>query len=66
MWSWLIGGYAALVAMLIGCAGYVALFVGDPARSELAYKILKTALATATGGTGVVAVALHLSQLGLL
>jgi len=64
--SWLIIGYAVLVALLIGCAGYVALFVADEKRREMAFRVLKLVWVTATGTSGVLAVALKLHDAGLI
>ena len=65
MWVWLVVGYAALVFVLIGCAGFVALFVSDEKRRTMAYDVLKLLLKVATGGTGVVTVVLKFHQAGL-
>jgi hypothetical protein len=65
MWVWLIVGYALLVLALIGCAGFTALFVSEQERRQTAYDVLKLVLTSATGGAGVVAVALKLHQVGL-
>lgn len=64
--TWLIIGYAVLVALLISCAGYVALFVGDEKRREMAFRVLKLVWVTATGTSGVLAVALKLHDAGLI
>lgn len=53
MWVWLVVGYAVVGAVLICCAGSVALFVADEKHRELAYRVLKLVLATATGGVVV-------------
>jgi hypothetical protein len=65
MWAWLVAAYATLAFALIGCAGFVALFVSDEKRRKMAYDVLKLALATTTGSAGVVAVALKFHQAGL-
>lgn len=64
--TWLIIGYAVLVALLISCAGYVALFVADEKRREMAFRVLKLVWVTATGTSGVLAIALKLHNAGLI
>jgi hypothetical protein len=66
MWGWLIGGYAAVLALLIGFAGFVASWVECPNKRADAYKVLKLALTAVTGASGVLAAALALHQAGLL
>lgn len=64
MWVWLLAGYVMLVLTLIGCAGFVALFVADEKRRTMAYDVLRLLLKTATGSAGVIAVVLKLHQAG--
>jgi uncharacterized OsmC-like protein len=59
VWIWVLIPYLAVLIALIGCAGYVALFVADHRRSNRAFRILKIALAAVTACTGVVALRLH-------
>lgn len=66
MWAWSIAAYVVLLSVLTGCAGYVALFVADQQRRELAYKVLKTALAAVTGCVSVFTLVIRLHQAGLV
>lgn len=66
MWPWFIGGFAALVLVLIGAAAFVALWCPDPKRRQDAYRVLKLILATATSTGGAAALALRLHEFGLL
>jgi hypothetical protein len=49
----LVGGYIAFLLLLGGCAGYITLFETDSDRREHAYKVLKLALGTGSGGAGL-------------
>jgi hypothetical protein len=64
MWLWLIGSYAVLMLVLIGCAGFVTLFVGDDKRRRQAFRMLRLLLTTATSISAITA--LHLYQSVLL
>jgi hypothetical protein len=64
MWLWLIGAYTTLLLVLIGCAGFVTLFVGDDNRRRQAFRVLRLLLATCT--SVVVVTAFRLYQSGLL
>ena len=66
MWAWLIGGYAAVLALLIGFAGFVASWVECPKKRADAYKVLKLALMSVTGAGGLFALVLKLQETGLL
>ena len=66
MWAWLIGGYAVVLACLIGFAGFVASWVDSVEKRADAYKVLKLALTAVTGAGGLLAAALALQQSGLL
>jgi hypothetical protein len=60
-----LGSYLLLVFALIGCAGYVALFVADEGRRKTAVDVLKLLFSAATGSTGILAIVLTSHQLGL-
>lgn len=62
----LIGIYALLLVALTGMAGWVALFTTDHRRATRAYTVLKALLAAAFGSTGLLTLAIHLHQVGLL
>ena len=66
MWAWLTGGYAVVLAALIGFAGFVASSVDNEGRRADAYKVLRLALTAVTGAGGLLAAALTLHQAGLL
>lgn len=66
MWAWLIGGYAVVLALLTGFAGFVATWVDDKQKRADAFKVLKATLVAVTGAGGVFAVVLRLHQAGLL
>jgi hypothetical protein len=65
MWVWLVGSYTAFLILLSSCAGYVTLFLPGKERREHAYKVLKLALGTGTGGTGALGAVQLAQQLGL-
>jgi hypothetical protein len=50
--NWLIGSYAVLILILSATASAVALFIKDKARREMAYKVLKLVLGSASGAGG--------------
>jgi len=62
MWAWLVGAYAVLVFVLIGCAGFVALFVQDEHRSKNAYRVLRLVLTSLTGAASLAAALMKLHQ----
>ncbi|WP_435581529.1 hypothetical protein [Amycolatopsis thermoflava] len=66
MWVWLIGGMAVFVVAVCAAAAYVALFVGDAARREMAYRVLKLVLGAGTGTGGVLMIAMKLYEIGAL
>ena len=66
MWAWLIGGYAAVLLVLTGFAGFVASSVDNARTRADAYKVLKLVLTAVTGASGLLAAALTLQQAGLL
>lgn len=53
--------YLSTLAAVIGSAGYVALFDPEPRRANRAYRVFKIA-----SSTGMVTVAVHLHELGVL
>jgi hypothetical protein len=59
MWLWLIGSYMALLLVLMACAGFLALFVGDGERRRQAFKVLRLLLATGTSILVVTTVRLY-------
>jgi hypothetical protein len=65
-WAWFFGGYAIFVASLTGYAAHVALSCADSERRADAYKVLKLIWGTATGASGVVAVAVRVHEVGIL
>lgn len=66
MWAWLIGGYAVVLALLVGFAGFVASWVDDKDKRADAFKVLRTTLLAVTGAGGLFAAAMALHQAGLL
>jgi hypothetical protein len=67
--AWILGGYAVLFLLLLGCAGSVAVFVDDPGRRADAYKVLKllTGIVLGTGGAGgFVGVLIKLHEMGVI
>lgn len=65
MLAWLVVAYAIVVLTAIAAASFVALFIPDGARREMAYRVLKLLVGAAGIGTLVIAVQ-RLHQLGLL
>ncbi|MCG8920283.1 hypothetical protein L6E12_31390 [Actinokineospora sp. PR83] len=66
LWTWMLGAYLLVLTAIVGCAGYVALFVSNRDRAERASRILKTTMVAVTGGGGTVAVIVRLHETGLL
>ncbi|MFD4190805.1 hypothetical protein [Amycolatopsis thermoflava] len=66
MWAWVIGGMAAFVVTVCAAAAYVALFVGDAPRREMAYRVLKLVLGAGTGTGGVLMITMKLYEIGVL
>ena len=66
MWARLIGGYAAVLALLVGFAGFIASWVDDKDKRADAFKVLRTTLLAVTGAGGLFALVLRLRELGLL
>ncbi|KOV87577.1 hypothetical protein [Nocardia sp. NRRL S-836] len=66
MWAWLIGGYAVVLALLIGFAGFVASWVDDEKKRADAFKVVKLLVVAVTGSGGLFAAAMALHQAGLL
>ncbi|VVJ22765.1 Uncharacterised protein [Amycolatopsis camponoti] len=69
MLAWILGGYAVLFLLLLGCAGFVALFVNDPDKRADAYKVLKllTGIVLGSGGAGgLVGLLLKLHEMGVI
>ncbi|VVJ22605.1 Uncharacterised protein [Amycolatopsis camponoti] len=69
MLAWILGGYAVLFLLLLGCAGYVAVFVDDPDQRADAYKVLKllTGIVLGSGGAGgLVGLLLKLHEMGVI
>jgi ABC-type sugar transport system permease subunit len=64
MLLWLIGLYLSLLLLLVGCAGYVALFVNDDKRRRQAFRVLRLVLAATT--SLVAATVYRLYHTGLL
>ena len=54
MLTWIVSCCAVLFMVLVGSAGYVAVFVRDAAQRADAYKVLKllVGIVVGTGGTG--------------
>ncbi|AHH98582.1 hypothetical protein [Kutzneria albida] len=66
MWAFLFGGTAALLTLLIGFSGFVAVWVADPRKRADAYRVLKLVLTAVTGAGGVTAVIVRLHEAGVL
>jgi hypothetical protein len=66
LWLLLIAGYGVLIIVLAGYAAHVSLSHTDARHRADAYKVLKLVWGTATGTTGLLAAALHLTHTGLL
>ena len=64
MWTWLIASYLTLLLVLIGCSGFVAVFLDDDKRRRQAFKVLRLLLATCTGFLALTA--FRLLQAGFL
>ncbi|MFI9008811.1 hypothetical protein ACIGNX_16450 [Actinosynnema sp. NPDC053489] len=62
----MVAGYGAVIVVLAVYAAHVALSNTDPEHRADAYKVLKLIWGTATGATGLTAVALHLTGVALL
>lgn len=56
---WLIGLYLSLLLVLIGCAGFVALFVAEDKRRRQAFKVLRLLIGASTGVVAVTALRLY-------
>ncbi|PPK60680.1 hypothetical protein V5P93_003984 [Actinokineospora auranticolor] len=66
MWTWILGAYLGVLIALVGCAGYVTLFIAETDRAERALRTLKTATVAITGSTGAIALVVCLHETGLL
>ncbi|WIX91322.1 hypothetical protein [Amycolatopsis sp. DG1A-15b] len=69
MLAWILGGYAVLFLLLLGCAGFVAVLVNDPDRRADAYKVLRllTGIVLGSGGAGgLVGLLIKLHELGVI
>jgi hypothetical protein len=62
----LVLAYGITLCLLAGCAGGVALFVGDADRRKTAYDVLKLVLTTTTGAAGLVGLLVRLHDAGLV
>jgi hypothetical protein len=62
----MLGCYAAALLTLIAAAGWIALGVEDVERRADGYRVLKLAIAAATGACGVLTIAIKLHELGLM
>jgi hypothetical protein len=66
MWTWALTAYLITFLAIGGCSGFLALFSHDPRRARRAGQIFKITISTTLGSTGIVAVILHLYELGIL
>ncbi len=66
MWHLFFIAFAIFNSVLIGYAAHVALSSQDRQQRKDAFKVLRLIWTTATGASGVVAVAIRLHELGLL
>jgi hypothetical protein len=66
MWGWFLLCYAIFLAGLIAYAAHISLSCPDAERRKDAYRVLKLIWVAATGGCGVVMLALKLYELGLI
>jgi hypothetical protein len=64
MTNLLLGGYAVLVAMLIGVASFVALFGMKKTRQEYGFRVLRLLLTSAAGAGGVLMLFVKLQEFG--
>jgi hypothetical protein len=64
MVTWLLAGYGLVLLAVIAAASFVALFVGDEERREMAYRVLKLLLGAATGAGALTLVLVRLHELG--
>lgn len=66
MWTWALTAYLITLTSVATSAGYVALFAPDPHRAYRAYRIFKIAITATLGSSGLLAILLHLYELGFL
>lgn len=66
MLAWILGGYAVMFLLLLGCAGFVAVLVDDADRRGDAYKVLKLLTSIVFGSGGLVALLIKLHEMGVI
>jgi hypothetical protein len=65
MVTWFLAGYGLVLLTTIAAASFVALFVGDEERREMAYRVLKLFLGTATSAGALTLMLVRLHELGV-
>lgn len=53
MWTWALMAYLIMLAAVVGCSAYVALFDTDIRRANRAYLIFKIAMGAFAGSAGI-------------
>lgn len=53
MWTWALMAYLIMLAAVVGCSAYVALFDTDSRRANRAYLIFKIAMGAFAGSAGI-------------